>query len=73
VAKLQLVGDPAAVALLDDDPMVLLIGMLLDQPSTIAILITATLYVGFLLCCNVFSGHSAARPTSFPCQNIAEV
>jgi uncharacterized HhH-GPD family protein len=31
VAKLQLVGDPAADALLDDNPMALLIGMLLDQ------------------------------------------
>jgi hypothetical protein len=28
---LQLVGDPAADALLDDNPMALLIGMLLDQ------------------------------------------
>ena len=31
MAKLQLVGDPAADALLDDNPMALLIGMLLDQ------------------------------------------
>jgi uncharacterized HhH-GPD family protein len=31
VAKLRLVGDPAADALLDDNPMALLIGMLLDQ------------------------------------------
>jgi uncharacterized HhH-GPD family protein len=31
VAKLQLVGDPAADALLDDNPMALLIGMMLDQ------------------------------------------
>jgi uncharacterized HhH-GPD family protein len=31
VAKLQLVGDPAADALLDENPMALLIGMLLDQ------------------------------------------
>jgi uncharacterized HhH-GPD family protein len=31
VANLQLVGDPAADALLDDNPMALLIGMLLDQ------------------------------------------
>jgi hypothetical protein len=31
VAKLQLVGDPAADALLHDDAMALLIGMLLDQ------------------------------------------
>jgi len=31
VAKLQLVQDPAADALLDDNPLALLIGMLLDQ------------------------------------------
>src|SRR5246127_4231561 len=31
VPKLQLVQDPAADALLDDNPMALLIGMLLDQ------------------------------------------
>jgi uncharacterized HhH-GPD family protein len=31
VAKLQLVGEPNADALLDDNPMALLIGMLLDQ------------------------------------------
>jgi uncharacterized HhH-GPD family protein len=31
VTKLQLVGDPTADALLDDNPMALLIGMLLDQ------------------------------------------
>jgi uncharacterized HhH-GPD family protein len=31
MAKLQLVGDPSADALLDDNPMALLIGMLLDQ------------------------------------------
>lgn len=31
VPKLQLVFDPAAGALLDDNPMALLIGMLLDQ------------------------------------------
>jgi hypothetical protein len=31
VAKLQLVGDPAADALLEDNPMALRIGMLLDQ------------------------------------------
>jgi uncharacterized HhH-GPD family protein len=31
VAKLQLVGDPKADALLDENPMALLIGMLLDQ------------------------------------------
>ena len=31
MAKLKLVGDPAADALLDDNPMALLIGMLLDQ------------------------------------------
>jgi hypothetical protein len=31
VAKLQLVGDAVADALLDDNPMALLIGMLLDQ------------------------------------------
>jgi hypothetical protein len=31
VAKLQCVGDPAADALLDDNPMAPLIGMLLDQ------------------------------------------
>jgi hypothetical protein len=47
VAKLQLLGDPAADALLDDNPMALLIGMLLDQPSTIAILVTATLKLDF--------------------------
>jgi hypothetical protein len=32
VAKLQLVGDPAADALLADNPTTLLIAMLLDQP-----------------------------------------
>lgn len=31
VAKLQLVGDPSADALLEDNPLALLIGMLLDQ------------------------------------------
>ncbi len=31
MAKLQLAGDPAADALLDDNPLALLIGMLLDQ------------------------------------------
>jgi hypothetical protein len=31
VAKLQLVADPAADALLDDNPTALLIGTLLDQ------------------------------------------
>ena len=31
VAKLQLVGDLAADALLNDNPMALLIGVLLDQ------------------------------------------
>jgi hypothetical protein len=31
VAKLQLVGDPEADALLDSNPLALLIGMLLDQ------------------------------------------
>jgi hypothetical protein len=31
VAKLHLVGDPAADALLDDNPLALLIGTLLDQ------------------------------------------
>ena len=31
MANLQLVGDPAADALLDDNPLALLIGMLLDQ------------------------------------------
>jgi hypothetical protein len=33
VAKLQLVGDPAVDALLDDNPMAVLIGMLLDHLS----------------------------------------
>jgi hypothetical protein len=31
VPNLQLAADPAADALLDDNPMALLIGMLLDQ------------------------------------------
>jgi hypothetical protein len=31
VPKLQLVQDPAADALLDDNPLALLVGMLLDQ------------------------------------------
>jgi hypothetical protein len=31
VPHLRLAGDPAADALLDDDPFALLIGMLLDQ------------------------------------------
>ena len=34
--KLQLVQDPAADALLDDNPFALLVGMLLDQPKCIA-------------------------------------
>jgi hypothetical protein len=36
VPKLQLVQDPDADALLDDNPFVLLVGMLLDQPKRIA-------------------------------------
>ena len=34
VPKLQLVFDPAADALLEDNPMALLIGMLLDQSNS---------------------------------------
>jgi len=34
VAKLQLVQDPAADALLESNPFALLVGMLLDQPHT---------------------------------------
>jgi hypothetical protein len=36
VAKLRLVQDPAADALLDDNPLALLIGMLLDHPLGMA-------------------------------------
>jgi hypothetical protein len=38
VPKLQLVQDPAADALLDENPFALLVGMLLDQPKRIAFL-----------------------------------
>ena len=35
--NLRLAGDPAADALLDENPMALLIGMLLDQPNMIVL------------------------------------
>ena len=36
MAKLQLVQDPAADALLESNPFALLVGMLLDEPKRIA-------------------------------------
>jgi hypothetical protein len=56
VAKLQLVGDPAADALLDDNPMALLIGLLLDQDRAMPKTLPVVDIPAPVFCCPVAAG-----------------